>query len=63
MRKPAIPAASVQDSQTAAILRPMKENIEILTGVRSGKIKNLAVDADLAAVISKVNEIIDRLNA
>jgi phosphoribosylformylglycinamidine (FGAM) synthase PurS component len=63
MSKPSIPAVSVEDPRAAALFRPIKENIEILTGVRTGKVKKLPVDADLSAAISKLNEVIDRLNA
>jgi hypothetical protein len=40
----------------------MKENIEILTGVREGLIELLASDATTDQVIAKVNEIVLRLN-
>lgn len=55
---PAVPRPSdPRDKFDAAV----KENLEILTGQRGGRIKPLPADADLAAVIAKVNEIIDRL--
>jgi hypothetical protein len=63
MKKPAIPAVSVQDQQIASLLRPMKENIEILTGQRGGSLTKLASDATLSDVINKLNTVIDRLNA
>tara|TARA_R110000822_G_scaffold35007_18_gene98923 strand:- start:1395 stop:1595 length:201 start_codon:yes stop_codon:yes gene_type:complete len=63
MRKPAIPSVlSVQDRSIAAVLGPIKENIEILTGVREGLISTLVSDATTAQIISKINEIINRLN-
>lgn len=63
MKKPAIPAVSVEDARTAALLRPIKENIEILTGQRTGPLQPLQSNATLAEVISKLNEVIARLNA
>jgi len=63
VKKPSIPAVNVQDQKIAQLLRPMKENLEILTGARGGAISPLSPDAALPALISKVNEIIARLNA
>jgi hypothetical protein len=64
MRKPAIPSVQpVTDRITASVLGPMKENIEILTGVRGGMLEKVAADADIAAVVERLNAIIDRLNA
>ena len=62
MKKPAIPAIFVQDQTVAAILRPIKENVEILNGQRTGSIEQLATNATLTEVIAKLNEVIDRLN-
>lgn len=63
MKKPAIPAVSVQDQKVASLLRPIKENIEILTGQRGGSLTKLTADATLSDVINKLNTVIDRLNA
>lgn len=64
MKKPAIPSVlGVADTQVAALLRPMKENLEILTGQRGGSLTKLDDSATLSQVISKLNEVIDRLNA
>ena len=64
MKKPAIPSVmSVTDQKVAALLRPMKENIEILTGQRGGSLTKLDTSATLSQVIDKLNEVIDRLNA
>jgi hypothetical protein len=41
----------------------MKENLEIITGVRGGIIAQLPENASNSRVISKINEIIQRLNA
>ncbi len=63
MRKPAIPSLlPIQDRSLAAVLGPMKENIEILNGVRQGLLTTLPTDATLTQAISKINEIILRLN-
>lgn len=64
MKKPSIPAvAGVNDPAVAALLRPMKENIELMNGVRGGQISSLPTGAALADVIAKINEIIGKLNA
>lgn len=63
MKKPAIPAVAVRDQAVASLLKPMKENIEILTGQRGGSLTKLNSNATLSEVISKINELIDRLNA
>lgn len=62
MKKPSIPAIYVQDQTVAAILRPIKENVEILNGQRTGTIDGLSSNATLTEVINKLNEVIDRLN-
>jgi hypothetical protein len=63
MKKPAIPTTlSIQDISIATILRPMKENLEIITGIRDGAITQLPTDATLAQTVAKINEIITRLN-
>jgi len=63
MKKPSIPAVNVADYKVASLLRPMKENIETMTGVRGGPLPELLDDADLPTVISTINAIIARLNA
>lgn len=63
MRKPSIPAVNVQDKQIASLLRPIKENLEILTGLRGSSLTKLDSSATLSEVIDKLNEVIDRLNA
>lgn len=63
MKKPAIPAVSVKDQTVAVLLRPIKENIEILTGLRGESLTKLSSSATLSEVIDKLNEVIDRLNA
>jgi len=52
MKKPAIPAVQgVQDPAVIRLLTPIKENIELMTGVREGTIQQLSSGADLATVI------------
>lgn len=63
MRKPQIPAVPNVEPALTSVLRAIKDNIEIFSGVRSGKIQTLSTSATTAEIISKVNEIIDRLNA
>lgn len=63
MKKPSIPAVNVQDRQLASLLKPIKENLEILTGLRGSSLTKLDSSATLSEVITKLNEVIDRLNA
>lgn len=64
MKKPAIPSVSaITDQKIAALLRPIKENIELLTGQRQGSLTTLSDNATLSDVITKLNEVINRLNA
>jgi hypothetical protein len=63
VKKPSIPAINVPDQRVAAILRPMKENLEIISGARGNRIDALPQDASLAQIISTVNALIVRLNA
>jgi hypothetical protein len=62
IRKPAIPAVVVPDRRLSTLLGPMKQNIEILTGIRGGKLEYLPDTATADEAIVKINEIIDRLN-
>ena len=62
IKKPAIPAISVMDRKLSTLLSPIKQNIEILTGVRGGSIGYLSDTATLDDTIAKINEIIDRIN-
>jgi hypothetical protein len=64
MKKPAIPALlGVKDPALMRILTPVKENIELLTGVRGGTIEELPEKSSLSSTISKINEISGRLNS
>lgn len=62
MKKPSIPVIPGKDNELASVLRPMKENIDVITGVIGGKMQPLNTGASLSDVISKINEIINRLN-
>lgn len=56
MRKPGLP-----DPRSPEFLNAVKENVEIITGRRGGKIAPLPTSATLPDVITKLNELIDRL--
>lgn len=64
MKKPGIPGTSSLPSELARVIEPIKQNIEIITGARPGvsEIQPLASTASLSQVISKVNELISRIN-
>lgn len=64
MKKPAIPAVNVPDRALQQSLLAMTENIQIITGARTGtkKLATLASTATTADLITKMNEIITRLN-
>ena len=59
--KRAIPSVPQVDSPRQAFDQALKENLEVLMGQRVAKIKPLSSSAALSDVISKVNEIIERL--
>lgn len=65
MKKPAIPAIQgITDRALLRVLTPMKENIEMVTGLREGVIAKLPTGTtDLPTIVAKINEIIERLNA
>lgn len=64
IKKPAIPHYSSPDKTLTQTLTAVKENIEILTGVRPGtrQIDQLPFNATDAQVIDKINQIIAVLN-
>ena len=45
-----------------AFLKPVKENIEMVTGARGGELKGLKPEATQDEIIKKVNELIARIN-
>jgi hypothetical protein len=65
IKKPAIPAIQgITDRALLGLLRPMKENIELMTGVRDGVVAKLPENTtDLPTIVAKINEIIGKLNA
>lgn len=62
IRKPSIPAVAGMDRRLSTLLNPIKQNIEILTGVRGGSVQYLSDTATVEEAVAKINEIIDRLN-
>jgi hypothetical protein len=64
MKKPAIPSVmGVSDPVARNLLAAIKENIEVTNGIRGGELKTLPTNATLSDCISKINEIIERINA
>lgn len=63
MKKPGIPVVPNKDPETYNLLSSLKETVEILTGARGGRLASLPSNATTAEIISKINEIITRLNA
>jgi hypothetical protein len=64
IKKPAIPPYSSSDKTLTQVLNAVRENIEIMTGVRNGtsQINQLSPGATDDEVITKINEIIAALN-
>lgn len=63
IKKPGIPAIPATVSRELfPVLTSLKENIELLTGVRGGNIDKLSASATTAEIVDKINEIIVRLN-
>lgn len=58
MKKPGIPPVPQPGEKRDAFDRAVKETLETLTGARGGRIKALPADADLAAIVAKINEIL-----
>lgn len=64
MTHPAIPTTfSVSDPVVASILGPIKETLEVMNGTLSGPLDSVPETADLALVISTLNQIIERISA
>ena len=64
MKKPAIPSTmGVSDPVARNLLSALKENVEIISGARGGEIQSLPSNATLSDVISKINEIIGKMNS
>lgn len=62
-KKPSIPALSTLPSELAQVLNPIKENLEILTGVRGTPLSKVATTATTDELITAINAIVSRLNA
>lgn len=63
MSKPGIPAIPLGPPDVHSFHRALKENLELLTGIRGGTIDILTPTATLDDVIAKLNEVIVRINA
>lgn len=61
-KKPGIPAVNFSDTAVSQAISAMKENIEIMTGARGGELGALDNSATTSQIISKINEIVARLN-
>jgi hypothetical protein len=63
MKKPSIPTTSSMSPAMAQVLGPIKENIEIITGIRGGPLYAIPPEATTTQIINTLNQIIARLNA
>jgi hypothetical protein len=61
IRKPSIPAVTPTNISTT--IGAIKENIELITGARQGELAQLAATASTADIITKINQIVIRMNA
>lgn len=61
MKKRAIPQVPKPDQTRQAFDIALKENIEVITGRRDNRIDSLPANANTAAIISKINELIELL--
>lgn len=63
-RKPIITTSGL-DPNTARVLEPVRQTLEMLTGVRSNvrELKGISKDATKEQIIAAVNAIMARLNA
>lgn len=65
VKKPAIPPTSHLPMELQRVLNPIRENLELLTGVRPGTPPIERVNPDtvtLPELAAKMNEVIARLN-
>lgn len=65
LKKPGIPATSHFEQPMGRMLAALKENIELMTGARTGSVPltQLPAGATNAQIIAAVNAIIQRINA
>lgn len=63
-KKPAIPIVNSGERSVVLALSAIRENIELITGMRPGidQISTLGTSASTSDIISKINEIVTRLN-
>jgi hypothetical protein len=61
MKKPAIPDIAPQGANMIGVVAALKENVEQITGLRAGQIAALPTTATQAQIITKLNEVIDRM--
>ena len=61
MSKPSIPGIRNVTPELMAVLKPLKENIEILSGRRGVKLTELNSNASTSDIIKKINLIVKRL--
>lgn len=64
IKKPAIPPYTSADKTLTQVVTAMRENIEIITGVRPGthQLNQLPPGASNVEIVTKINEIIAALN-
>ncbi len=62
MKRSAIPSPPPGYRDLHQLLTAMKENIELLTGVRGDKLTPVPDTATLADVIATLNRIVDRMS-
>lgn len=62
MKRAGIPSPPPGDAALQQILTAMKENIELLTGVRGAKLTAVPSTAALSDVITALNKVISRLS-
>jgi hypothetical protein len=63
IKKPAIPPISSLPIDIARVVGPLKEHVEIITGIRGGELTQLSASATDAEIIQAINAIIVKLNA
>lgn len=62
IRKPSIPSTHFLQGEMSRLMSPIKENLEIITGVRGGQLTALSDTASTAEIITAINAIIAKLN-
>lgn len=64
MKKPSIPATGNLPPEIARVIDPIKTNVELMTGARPGStsLQELDSAATLADAVTKINQILSRIN-